>query len=281
PPSPRLPPPPSPSPPLPPPPSPSPRPPPPPPTPPPPVFEECVKIAVSQAVPVPPITISNAMCTHNQQFLAAEFNKIISAFSLRLVTNFTNLPSLCLPTAISVCGSYSSNYSDHDDTMNVTEKVKNAMLNPIKSVVTSLLDEYCPLSYGTTIEVAFFDNGISSNTSRFKWDCNGTQKAFPMCNCDQRVAITPYYLMPNIRTEPGRMPGRTLHCFTFAEVPVQYLQLQNTCGSSLILDKAEVYADEKVRRNITGIRISPRRGPSLWRSPSWGANNTNTLKGTA
>ncbi|GIL49712.1 hypothetical protein Vafri_5983 [Volvox africanus] len=97
--------------------------------------------------------------------------------------------------------------------------------------------------------------------------------------CDMNKAITPYYTLPDISTEPGRRRGSKLYCFTIDKVPEQFYNRTNGCRSVERVEKIEIYADEFRRRNVTGVRIKPNGGPARWISPSWGPSGSDTFKG--
>ncbi|GIM17005.1 hypothetical protein Vretimale_19560, partial [Volvox reticuliferus] len=111
-------------------------------------------------------------------------------------------------------------------------------------------------------------------------DCKHEPEPFPSCKCDKTKATTPYYTQMYISKEPGRKNGTTLYCFTVDLVPDWALHPMSACGSSERLEKAEIYADEVWRRNITGIRVRTNGGAPRWISPTWGTSGTNSMRVT-
>lgn len=54
----------------------------------------------------------------------------------------------------------------------------------------------------------------------------------------------------------------------------------NTCANATTFQKVEFYANETMRRSVTGFVVTPKGGPSVGISSSWGATGENTLKAT-
>ncbi|EFJ47810.1 hypothetical protein VOLCADRAFT_91798 [Volvox carteri f. nagariensis] len=262
--------------------------------------ELCVPPSVSSPPGTCQVALLNSLnstdtcCPIRYQFLVNEFTTIVSALNLTMSTAFAVDPSKCLPTTITVCGTF-------DEKPVIIDQLADSMKYAVDAVVRDLMNEFCALSSGMSVfldtDGNCFDVLSSSQSTRrlfdlspqstrrlfdlsSPWSCSRPPTPFPMCKCNQRVGITPFYSPSSISMEPGRLPSTTLYCFIIDQVPNKFLKTVPSCGPTGVLDKVEVYADEKRRRNITGIRVTPSGGPTRWLSPSWGANGTNTLKVT-
>ncbi|GFR50604.1 hypothetical protein Agub_g12688, partial [Astrephomene gubernaculifera] len=109
--------------------------------------------------------------------------------------------------------------------------------------------------------------------------CAQSKINFPACVCNTKPLASPFAALPTLTTLPGRFKSTTLWCFTLATVTPS--SPTSTCGKTTTLAKAEIWANDNLRRKIAGIGLKPAGSATMrYISASWGAVGENTLKAT-
>ncbi|GIL49711.1 hypothetical protein Vafri_5983, partial [Volvox africanus] len=239
---------------------------------------QCIKIDLILAIPFPSFRLSNRTCQRVLGHLESNLNQIAAFLNVSMTSkNFSTGAQYCTNSTIVICGEFSSKNTVKDN-----EALQESFRIVAEDVVIQLINALCPASSALTITATFAaettDEEICFEMPPASGDCRPLPKPFPTCKCDMNKAITPYYTLPDISTEPGRRRGSKLYCFTIDKVPEQFYNRTNGCRSVERVEKIEIYADEFRRRNVTGVRIKPNGGPARWISPSWGPSGSDTFK---
>ncbi|GLI70353.1 hypothetical protein VaNZ11_015115, partial [Volvox africanus] len=253
---------------------------------------QCIKIRFEVTNPLSDFKVSNQTCNLILQHLAIKFNSIVQHFNLsKTITtttisstssttttsaNFSVDPENCYPTSINICGEF-GNWTSVDSTTRAL--LSDQFYFVTDNLIGQLIGYLCRGTMGLSIySVSLPENCFDVEVSR---TCRPPALPPPPCKCNQTIGIMPYYTLPTVRTESGRKNGATLYCFSIAKVQ-PFDPRASSCGSSDLLDKIEIYANDTLRRKINGIRLTPNNnngnGTSRWIYPNWGAVGTNWLK---
>ncbi|GIM07806.1 hypothetical protein Vretimale_11877, partial [Volvox reticuliferus] len=249
---------------------PPPPPPPPPPAPPPPCVT-CFEMTLETSIPDVFFHFSEEACLTVQALIANDVTMALEALGLMpMVVNFNTDPKLCEPQKVKACGSF---FSEEE-----ARKLEPWARDQARFWLGSLVDDCSPLTSGLTFRLT--TNPVTCLDVDVTFSCSPPNVTFPPCKCNHGKYTTPFYVTPSLASrQPGRVPLTSLYCFQIAVVDEYYL-IEGPCKSSSTLVKAEVWANENLRRQVRGFRLTPNGGDSRWIATSWGPAGGNQLKAT-
>ncbi|PNH04571.1 Perphorin-1 [Tetrabaena socialis] len=213
-----------------------------------------------------------AMCDEISSAVASTTNDEIDARGIKVLSPFAKVS--CTPTQIKVCGSFFSS----EEGAKLQDWVDQALINLLAMVTNggcpSFLNGYTLVSSvaGPAMEKVCLE-GVKQTA------CALQTPDFPKCQCVTKPFATPFAVMPNIESAPGRTKDTTLYCFS-TKVVTPYAPT-SACGKTSNLLKAEFYASDSSRRKISGVALMP-AGATTFKfiSATWGAVGEDTVKAT-
>ncbi|GIL60116.1 hypothetical protein Vafri_14751 [Volvox africanus] len=188
-----------------------------------------------------------------------------------MVVNFKADRTLCEPQKVRACGSF---FSEEEARM-----LEPWARDQARFWLASLVDDCSPLTSGLTFRLT--TNPVKCLAVDATFSCSPPNVTFPPCKCNHGKYTTPFFVAPSLATrQPGRVPSTSLYCFQIRVANEDYYLIEGPCRFSSTLLKAEVWADEKLRRQVRGCRLTPNGGSSRWIATSWGPTGGNQLKAT-
>ncbi|EFJ49007.1 extracellular matrix glycoprotein pherophorin-V42 [Volvox carteri f. nagariensis] len=232
----------------------------------------CLVLRLDMDLPDTVFYIDDNVCSAVQEQIASNITAQIRSLGLLpMIANFTADPIRCEGQGISVCGTF---FSASD-----AKKLEPWVRLQAPSWLGSLVGDCSPIFAGLSFRITTDSNKCLTVNAGLS--CSEDEVAFPSHKCSKEKYTTPFYAMPSATNQgPGRLSNTNLYCFRTAIIASDDYLVEGPCSSGTTLNKAEIWADQNLRRQVRGFRLTPNGGYPLWKSASWEAMGGNRLKVT-